>query len=150
MPRGKIPACSQYMLTQVFAKTAAVPVVVVLASKLLSVADVAVEGLAAGERPVVEVEGRIALEAFEAAVRIAGVIQAVGLCSDTAEAIDELERILENFVLELAVFVDLVPHCCNRMLHLGLQMVSRLAPRDHSLLEAEMGHSWQEVLVVEY
>jgi len=72
------------MLMPVFAKAAvaSVAVVAVASRKLVVaavVAAVVVEQFAAGEGPVAEVEGRIALEDFVVVGRIAGEIQAAGL-----------------------------------------------------------------------
>lgn len=64
---------------QEFATAAAALVAVVPASTRLVVADVGVEEPAAAEGLVVEVEGRIALEAFAVVARIVVVTQAVGL-----------------------------------------------------------------------
>ncbi len=75
--KGRNLVYSQYMLMQVFATVVAASVVVVVVVVLAASMKLAVV-VAAEEELVVEVEGHIAPEAFEAAERIAVVIQAVG------------------------------------------------------------------------
>jgi hypothetical protein len=74
--KGRNLVYSQYMLMQVFATVVAASVVVVVVVLAASMKLAVV--VAAEEELVVEVEGHIAPEAFEAAERIAVVIQAVG------------------------------------------------------------------------